>query len=78
MRRTEAIANVTRRIQGAVDDGELPADTDAADLANFYATVYQGMSMQAKDGASQEALIATVKAAMRAWPARAHGGRPSA
>jgi AcrR family transcriptional regulator len=70
-RRAEAIANVTRRIQGAVDDGELPPDTDAADLANFYATVYQGMSMQAKDGATQEALLATVKAAMRAWPAPA-------
>jgi AcrR family transcriptional regulator len=70
-RRAEAIANVTKRVQGAVDDGELPPETDAADLANFYATVYQGMSMQAKDGASQEALIATVKAAMRAWPVAA-------
>jgi AcrR family transcriptional regulator len=69
-RRAEAIADVTRRIEGAIAAGELPADTDAQDLANFYATVYQGMSMQAKDGATREALLATVKAAMRAWPAR--------
>jgi AcrR family transcriptional regulator len=69
-RRAEAIANVTNRIRGAIAAGELPADTDAQDLANFYATVYQGMSMQAKDGATREALLATVAAAMRAWPAR--------
>ena len=68
LRRTEAIANVGRRIQGGIDDGELPADTDAQDLANFYATIYQGMSMQAKDGATHESLTATVRTAMRSWP----------
>ena len=68
LRRTEAIANVGRRIQGGIDGGELPADTDAQDLANFYATIYQGMSMQAKDGATHESLLATVRTAMRSWP----------
>ena len=68
LRRTEAIANVGRRIQGGIDSGELPADTDAQDLANFYATIYQGMSMQAKDGATHESLVATVRTAMRSWP----------
>ena len=68
LRRTEAIANVGRRIQGGIDGGELPADTDAKDLANFYATIYQGMSMQAKDGATHESLMATVRTAMRSWP----------
>ena len=42
-----------RASSDGIDEGELPADTDAAALANFYATVYQGMSMQAKDGATQ-------------------------
>ena len=68
LRRTEAIANVGRRIQGGIDGGELPADTHAKDLANFYATIYQGMSMQAKDGATHESLMATVRTAMRSWP----------
>ena len=68
LRRTEAIASVGRRIQGGIDGGELPADTDAKDLANFYATIYQGMSMQAKDGATHESLMATVRTAMRSWP----------
>jgi len=70
LRRTEAIANVGRRIQGGIDGGELPPDTDAQDLANFYATIYQGMSMQAKDGATHESLMATVRTAMRSWPRR--------
>jgi AcrR family transcriptional regulator len=68
LRRTEAIADVGRRIQGGIDNGELPRDTDAQDLANFYATIYQGMSMQAKDGATHESLTATVRTAMRSWP----------
>ena len=68
LRRAEAIADVGRRIQGGIDGGELPADTDASGLANFYATIYQGMSMQAKDGATHESLAATVRTAMRSWP----------
>ena len=68
-RRAAALAVIRSRLQHAVDDGELPAETDAKALANFYSTIYQGMSMQAKDGASRASLMATVDAAMRAWPA---------
>jgi AcrR family transcriptional regulator len=68
LRRAEAIADLGRRIQGGIDSGELPPDTEAKDLANFYAAIYQGMSLQAKDGATHEALMATVRTAMRAWP----------
>lgn len=67
-RRAAGEVEMTSRIQRGIDDGELPPETDAAALANFYATVYQGMSMQAKDGATFENLMATAAAAMRAWP----------
>jgi AcrR family transcriptional regulator len=67
-RRALGVANVQARIQRGIADGELPADTDAGALANFYATVYQGMSMQAKDGASRASLLASVEMAMRSWP----------
>src|SRR5471032_2195554 len=70
LRRTEAIADVGRRIQGGIDSGELPPDTDAKDLANFYATIYQGMSIHVKDGATNESLMATVRTAMRSWPSK--------
>jgi hypothetical protein len=33
--------------------------------------VFQGMAMQAADGASRKALLAAVETAMRAWPAAA-------
>jgi AcrR family transcriptional regulator len=70
-RRAAAMANIQSRIQSGIDQGELPADTDATALANFYGTIYQGMSMQAKDGATRASLMATVDAAMRSWPAPA-------
>ena len=67
-RRAASDDGVRCRIEHGIKDGELPADTDANALANFYATVFRGMSMQATDGASQESLLATADAAMRAWP----------
>lgn len=69
-RRALAADSMRARIQRGIDEGELPGDTDAGALASFYATVYQGMSMQAKDGAAAESLAATVEMAMRSWPAR--------
>jgi AcrR family transcriptional regulator len=67
-RRAVGVGNMQARIQRDIDQGVLPADTDAGAIANFYATVYQGMSMQAKDGASHESLLATAAMAMRSWP----------
>lgn len=70
-RRALGVASMQARIQRGIDEGELPVDTDAGALANFYATIYQGMSMQAKDGASRQSLLASVEMAMRSWPAPA-------
>ena len=73
-RRALYVKDMQDRIQRGIDEGELPPDTDARDLANFYAMVYQGMSMQAKDGASKESLLGSVALAMRSWPAPARHG----
>ena len=67
-RRALGSAIMQARIQRGIDAGELPPATDAAALAHYYVTVYQGMSMQAKDGATRESLEASVDFAMRAWP----------
>jgi len=75
-RRAAADDGVRCRIQQGIRDGELPADTDAEALTNFYATVFRGMSMQATDGASREALLAIAAAAMRAWPHAATATTP--
>lgn len=69
-RRRSAEAKVKARIAHGVKQGELPARTDCGALAKFYCTVIEGMSIQARDGASRRSLLATAAAAMRAWPAR--------
>lgn len=65
-RRREALLRA--RIQQGIDTGELPIGTRAAPLAKFYATVFQGMAMQAVDGASRAELEAVAEDAMAAWP----------
>jgi TetR/AcrR family transcriptional regulator, copper-responsive repressor len=57
------------RILRGVRDGELPAGTDARALGKLYYTVFEGMSIQARDGATRKSLLSTAAAAMRAWPA---------
>lgn len=57
-----------RRLRRAVAEGDLPASTDIAAIASFYATVIQGLAVRAGDGASRRALMAAVDAAMAAWP----------
>jgi TetR/AcrR family transcriptional regulator, copper-responsive repressor len=67
-RRFALKARLKARIDRAVKEGELPRGTDTTALTDFYGTVIQGMSMQARDGASCKSLLATVETAMRAWP----------
>lgn len=57
------------KIAGAVRSGDLPAGTDPHALAVFYAATLQGMSAQARDGATQSDLEQIADAALRAWPA---------
>jgi AcrR family transcriptional regulator len=46
----------------------LPPCTTAHALALFFSATLQGMSAQARDGASREELETIVRAALRAWP----------
>jgi hypothetical protein len=61
-------AGIRRRIEAGRSAGELPAGTDAEALAKFYALVFQGMSLQARDGASRLDLERVAQLAMAAWP----------
>jgi AcrR family transcriptional regulator len=67
-RRASGRAILKARIDRGVHEGELPPATDTAALTDFYMTVFQGMSVQARDGATRKSLLATAEAAMRAWP----------
>jgi AcrR family transcriptional regulator len=65
--RRAALDALRRRLDRGVAEGDVPAGTDTAALAAFYTTVLQGLSLQARDGASREALQAIVDCAMAAW-----------
>jgi AcrR family transcriptional regulator len=56
------------KIAAATRTGQLPPDTDTHALAAFYAAVLQGMSAQARDGATTADLQQIAEAALRAWP----------
>jgi AcrR family transcriptional regulator len=68
-RRARGVTILRRRLERAVDAGELPRSTDCQAVALFYATVQHGMSIQARDGASRDALRAIADSAMAAWDA---------
>ncbi|MFI1810353.1 TetR/AcrR family transcriptional regulator [Streptomyces sp. NPDC020422] len=77
-RRAANIATFEARIRRDVEGGELPAGTDPRALARFSGAVLQGMSQQARDGASRQELEALAEAAMRAWPPTKAGAKAEA
>jgi AcrR family transcriptional regulator len=66
--RLEVLGALRSRLENAAAEGELPASTDIDGLSRFYLGVYQGMAIQARDGATQAELGAVAAAAMAAWP----------
>ncbi|MBK0870011.1 MAG: TetR/AcrR family transcriptional regulator [Saccharopolyspora sp.] len=67
--RREVLATLRQRLERGIAEGDVRADTDTASVATFYATVLQGLSIQAKDGASLADLEGVIDHAMSAWPA---------
>ncbi|MYT75876.1 MULTISPECIES: TetR/AcrR family transcriptional regulator [unclassified Streptomyces] len=67
-RRSGTVAAIADRLRQGVAAGELPEGTDTAALARCFAAVFQGMSQQARDGASRADLEAVAALAMAVWP----------
>ncbi|MGH6760837.1 MAG: TetR/AcrR family transcriptional regulator [Phyllobacterium sp.] len=59
---------VRDRLARGVAEGDLAPSADVNRLAAFYTTVLEGLSIQARDGASAEKLNMIIDAAMLAWP----------
>ena len=64
------VTALRHRFDHALSSGELPAGTDVDALARYFATVMQGMSAQAANGATADELRRVIGVAMQAWPAR--------
>jgi AcrR family transcriptional regulator len=71
--RVEMLGMLRSRLEAGVANGELPATTDVEGLSRFYFSVYQGMAVQARDGAGAPELKGVVAAAMSAWPGDGRG-----
>jgi AcrR family transcriptional regulator len=70
-RRRSAHASLVRRLKRGIAEGDLPKQTNANAIAEFYGTLLQGLSYQARSGASKASMHRMVDGAMAAWDALA-------
>jgi AcrR family transcriptional regulator len=67
-RRRDQYAAIRDRLSRGVIDGDLSAPPESLDaLARYYTTVVQGLSLQARDGATRGELESVITCAMAAW-----------
>ena len=67
-RRAAAEVALRRRLQRAKREGDLPKNSDPAELAHYVMTVVRGMAVQSAGGASSDQLRRVAQIALRAWP----------
>lgn len=67
-RRAAHEALLRRRLERAKLEGELPAESEPADLARYFSTIMDGFSVQAVGGATAQDLEKIAELAMKAWP----------
>lgn len=65
--RAGSVTMIEDRLRRAINEGELPVTLDPHPIASYYVTVQQGMSIQARDGASRPMLEMIAQGAMTAW-----------
>jgi|SRR5690348_17224468 len=77
-RRRHMHAEIRDRLARGITDGDLTATPGSLDaIARYYTTVVQGLSIQARDGATRADLEAVITCAMAAWDPLTTPGRPS-
>jgi AcrR family transcriptional regulator len=67
--RLRCLEMLKTRMHEALVAGELPPSTDITRLSRFFLSVYQGMAVQARDGAAAADLKGIAETAMSVWPA---------
>jgi AcrR family transcriptional regulator len=63
-----SVGNLKNLYAKAQSNGLIPQSANIENMANYYTTVQYGMSIQARDGATRDELIAIAYAAMATWP----------
>jgi len=67
-RRNSARDYLRARIRRGIEEGDVPAESDATALTDFYFTILTGMALQSREGASRKSVLATVAQAMSLFP----------
>lgn len=67
-KRAETTEMLRLRILRGMAEGDVPPQADATALADFYTTIFQGLTLQARDGAGLQAMQRTATLALCAWP----------
>ncbi|GAA2117272.1 TetR/AcrR family transcriptional regulator [Actinomadura alba] len=66
--RNNGYSCIRERFQRAVDDGDLPPETNPALLARYVTTLTSGIAVQAASGVGRDELQEMADAALRNWP----------
>ncbi|MET8938360.1 TetR/AcrR family transcriptional regulator [Streptomyces rubiginosohelvolus] len=74
--RRRTVAELEDRLQRAISEGELAPGTDIRSVADFYATILYGLSIEARDGVPVERLRSTVDRAVGLWDALVRQAAP--
>ncbi|WP_370932151.1 TetR/AcrR family transcriptional regulator [Amycolatopsis sp. cg13] len=61
------------RLRRGVEEGDLSATVDTEALGALYATVFYGLTMQARDGVSLDSLMTVIDLALSMWPENGGG-----
>jgi AcrR family transcriptional regulator len=67
-RRANTEQDLRQRFERAIAEGDLPAESDAADLAAYLSAILHGMAVQAAGGTSRTQLRKIAEMAFRTWP----------
>ncbi len=62
--RQQRTQQIIDRLRQAVQNNELPAETDADSLGDYFAIFLHGLSVQARDGVNEARLLAAVNVAL--------------
>ena len=66
--RDSGYSRIRERFERAVDDGDLPPETDPALLARYVTALSYGIAVQAASGVDRDDLQGMADAALRNWP----------
>jgi AcrR family transcriptional regulator len=67
LKRQQVKENIYQRLQQGVKEGDLNPRANIQAMTDYYSTVIQGLTMQARDGVSAEQLQSVVTLAIKTW-----------